>query len=74
MSEMILETNILPEPIFGMIDSKKVMVVKDGNKIIISPVFSAEEKRHPLRGKYKDSGLTLEEFRAWRKQDKEMEF
>lgn len=69
---MILETKILPEVIFKMIKTDKIEVVEQDGNVILMPI-SREREKHPLQGKYKDCGFTLDEFIAMTREDKELE-
>jgi hypothetical protein len=73
MTEMILETKVLPEPIFRLFDSNMVKVEKEGNKVTLSPVLTVDERGYPLRGKYKGTGSTVDEFLARKREEKELE-
>ena len=74
MVEMILESTTLPEPIFNLIDTQRVRVVQGENgEVNLTPVASADEERHPLRGFFKDCGFTVDEFLAWKREDKRLE-
>ena len=72
MIEMELETKVLPEPLFRLIQTEKVKVSKMGSEIRLTPVV-ARKHDCPLLGMYSDNKLTVEKFLEWKKEDKELE-
>jgi len=63
MSEIILETSTLPEPLFSLIGSKKVKVNQTDGIISLIPI-DARHADCPLLGLAADSSLTVERFLA----------
>ena len=66
MLEMILEANVLPEPIFKLINSKEVKVVKEGGRVILTPVLSKDKSLKMSGGEALD---LLEKYRGRIKRD-----
>lgn len=66
MGEMILNTNILPEPLFKMIRSPKMRVQETDKGIIIMPVENNQslDAIKKARGMYTDGKLSVDKFLA----------
>ncbi|MDR1136037.1 MAG: hypothetical protein LBL49_07660 [Clostridiales Family XIII bacterium] len=66
MQDMILNTNILPEPLFKLIHSSQIRVQKTDQGVFLMPI----EKNHSLsaikkaRGIYNDGELSVDKFLA----------
>ena len=63
MSEIILESRTLPEPLFKLIRTKKVRVHETDGIISLIPITESETDC-PLRGLAADSNLTVDKFIA----------
>ena len=71
MTEIVLNTNILPEPLFRLINAEKVKVSEVNGIINLIPIM--ENKNDcPLRGLAADSSLTVDKFLAMTHDEKEM--
>lgn len=64
MTEMILDSVALPEPLFRLVRSDRVKVSEENGKILLTPVLKAQRKGYPLRGSAADCGFTVDEFLA----------
>ena len=72
VTEMVLNARTLPEPLFRMIRTEKVKVNENNGVISLTPVV--ETAGHcPLRGLAADSTLTVDDFLAMSRNDKELE-
>ena len=71
MTELVLNTNTLPEPLFRLIDSKKVKVNETNGIINLIPILEVKDDC-PLRGIAADSKLTVEKFLSMTHDEKEL--
>ena len=71
MPELILNTNVLPEPLFRLIHTEKVRVNETNGVVSLIPIFDSENDC-PLRGMAADSSLTVDRFLAMTHDDTEM--
>ena len=71
MTELILNTNTLPEPLLRLINTKKVKVNETNGIINLIPIIDTQ-KDCPLRGLAADSNLTVESFLAMTHDEKEI--
>jgi hypothetical protein len=72
MTEMVLNTNTLPEPLFRLISAEKVKVNETNGIISLIPIIESTNGC-PLRGLAADSSLTVEKFLAMTHDAKEMD-
>jgi len=73
MTEMVLDTQILPEKIFSKISTKKVKVYEENGTITLTP-FSEEKPRFDhLVGMFSDGKISIDDFLAEKQKDKELE-
>jgi len=73
MTEMVLDTQILPEKIFSKISTKKVKVYEENGTITLTP-FSEENPRFDhLIGMFSDGKISIDDFLAEKQKDKELE-
>jgi hypothetical protein len=63
MTEMVLNTNTLPEPLFHLIRTEKVKVNEINGIISLTPIVE-NTYDCPLRGLAADSKLTVDSFLA----------
>jgi hypothetical protein len=63
MTEIVLNTNTLPEPLFRLIRTEKVKVNETNGIISLIPIAESGNDC-PLRGLAADSGLTVDKFLA----------
>ncbi|MCL2147296.1 MAG: hypothetical protein FWH52_05770 [Synergistaceae bacterium] len=71
MTELVLNTNTLPEPLFRLIRSEKVKVNEANGIINLVPILEIKDDC-PLRGIAADSNLTVEKFLAMTHDEKEL--
>ena len=72
MTEIVLNTNTLPEPLFRLISTEKVKVNEVNGIINLIPI--AESKNDcPLLGIATDCGFTVDEFLARKREEKVLE-
>ena len=72
MTEMVLNTKTLPEPLLRIIRTEKVKVNETNGIINLIPIIE-KKKGCPFGGLASDSGLTVEKFLAMSHADKELE-
>ena len=72
MTEIVLNTDTLPEPLFRLIRTEKVKVNEVGGVISLIPIMESKNDC-PLRGLAADSNLTVDKFLAMTHDDKELE-
>jgi hypothetical protein len=71
MTEMILKTNTLPEPLYRLIRAEKVRVNEANGVVRLIPIAESETDC-PLRGIAADSSLTVDKFLAMTHDETEM--
>ena len=72
MTEIVLNTNTLPEPLFRLISAEKVKVSEVNGIINLIPIM--ENKNDcPLLGIAADCGFTVDEFLAGKREEKVLE-
>ena len=71
MTELVLNTNTLPEPLLRLISSEKVKVNESNGIINLVPILEIKDDC-PLRGIAADSKLTVEKFLAMTHDEKEI--
>ena len=72
MSEMVLNTSTLPEPLYRLIRAEKVRVKEVDDGIKLMPVTGAK-KGCPLRGMCADGKLSSYSFMERKQAEKELE-
>jgi len=72
MTEMVLDTRTLPEPIMRMIHTKKVKVRETGGDFVITPIRE-ESVECPLLGMFADGKISADKFMAQKQAEKELE-
>ena len=72
MTEMVLNTNTLPEPLLCLIHSEKVRVREANGEIRLTPIFNTG-KGCPLRGICSDGKLSSYAFMERKQAEKELE-
>ena len=70
METLVINREILPEPIFSFIKSEKIRVFKENGNVVLSPV-TKQTKIDDLYGKY--NKLSSEEFIKQKVLEKELE-
>ena len=71
MTEMVLNTSTLPEPLLRLIRTEKVKVNEINGVISLTPILEIKNGC-PLRGLAADSKLTVDKFLAMVHDEKEM--
>ena len=76
MTEMVLNTNTLPEPLFSLISTEKVRVSGTGKIVILTPIDEDVKKRldlvDELYGFCEGSSLTVDKLLALTHDETEM--
>ena len=72
LTEMVLNTNTLPEPLFRMINTEKVKVNEVNGIINLIPIME-NNNDCPLLGIATDCGFTVDEFLARKHEEKVLE-
>lgn len=72
MTEIVLNTRSLPEPLFHMIRTERVKVNEANGVISLIPIQETKSGC-PLLGLAADSNLTVDKFLAMTHDEKEME-
>jgi len=70
--EMIINRQILPEPIFSFLHSEKVKISKEDDNIILTPINS-KPNANELRGMFNDGKISTADFIAQKTVEKGME-
>ena len=71
MSELVLTTNTLPEPLINLIPTEKIRVSKTHGVVSLIPIED-DTIDCPLLGLASDSRLTVSDFRAMTHDEVEM--
>ena len=72
MSELVLNTNTLPEPLFRLIKTEKVKVQEADGEIRLTPIEDTK-KGCPLRGICADGKISSFSFMERKQAEKELE-
>jgi len=72
MTEMVLNTNTLPEPLLRLIRTEKVKVDEDDGVIRLTPIVEAAGGC-PLRGMFSDGKISVDKFIELKQADKDLE-
>ena len=72
MTEMILDTRTLPEPIMRLIHTKKVKVRETHGDILLTPVQEGNLEC-PFLGMFADGKISVDMFIAQKQSEKELE-
>jgi len=70
--EMVINRQILPEPIFSYFHSEKVRLSKENDNIILTPINS-KPNANELRGMFNDGKISTADFIAQKAAEKDME-
>jgi hypothetical protein len=74
VNEIIIDADILPEPLFKMVDADRGRVRKTDGVITMSPVKEVENVIDKLYGSWKGkTSLTVDKFLEMTREDKELE-
>jgi hypothetical protein len=72
MQSMIIDRQILPEPIFSYIQSEKIRIFEENGNIVLSPL-KAKPNVNELFGMFSDGKLSSEDFIRDKTIEKELE-
>ena len=72
MTELVLNTNTLPEPLFRLICAEKVKVNENNGIISLIPILD-NKNDCPLLGIAADCGFTVDDFLARKREEKVLE-
>ena len=72
MTEMVLDTKTLPEPLFRLLRVEKVKVREQDGEVRLIPVIQAPDSC-PFLGIASDCGFTVDEFMAKKRNEKVLE-
>ena len=72
MTEMVLDTRALPEPIMRMIHTKKVKIREAQGDFIITPIRE-ENVECPFLGMFSDGKISVDRFIARKQAEKDLE-
>jgi len=72
VTEIVIDTRTLPEPIMRMIHTKKVKVRENRGDFVITPVRE-ESVECPLLGMFADGKISADKFMARKQAEKELE-
>jgi hypothetical protein len=69
---MVIDRQILPEPIFSYINSEKIKIFEENGNIVLSPI-NINPNVNELFGMFSDGKLSSEDFMREKVIEKEME-
>ena len=72
MTEMVLNTSTLPEPLFRLIRTEKVKVRETNGEVLLTPIIDSSDGC-PLRGMFADGKLSVDKYLASKQAEKELE-
>ena len=72
MTEMVLDTRTLPDPIMRLVHTKRIKVRKSHGDILITPIRE-ENSDCPFFGMFADGKVSVDKFLARKQEDKELE-
>jgi len=72
MTEMLLDTNTLPEPLFRLIPTERVKVTEANGEIRLTPIIDSANGC-PLRGMFADGKISVDKFIEQKQAEKELE-
>ena len=72
MTEMVLNTKTLPEPLFRLISTERIKVSEVNGIINLIPIVESKNDC-PLLGIAADCGFTVDEFLARKREEKVLE-
>ena len=73
MNEIILNTNILPEPLLRMIKSERVKVRQVDGVVSLCPVQEQRDGLDQLFGLFSDGPMSVDKFMAEKRAEKDLE-
>jgi hypothetical protein len=72
MKSSVIDREILPEPIFSYIQSRKIRVFEENGKVILSPIKNKPNVSE-LRGMFNDGKLSSDAFIKQKAIEKDIE-
>ena len=72
MTDMVLNTNTLPEPLLRLIRTEKVKVHETDGEVRLTPIVETKGGC-PLRGMFADGKISTEKFMERKQAEKELE-
>ena len=72
MTEIVLNTSTLPEPLYRLIRTGKVKVREADGEIRLTPIVDIK-KGCPLRGMFADGKISVDKFIESKQAEKELE-
>jgi hypothetical protein len=72
MEPLVIDRNILPEPIFSYIQSEKIRISEENGNVILSPIKNRPNVNE-LFGMFSDGKLSSKDFIKQKTLEKEME-
>ena len=72
MTELVLKTSTLPEPLFRLIPTERVKVSEIRGEVRLTPIVETA-KSFPLRGMFADGKISTEKFMENKQAEKELE-
>jgi hypothetical protein len=73
MESMVIDRQILPEPIFSHIHSEKIRIFEENGNIILSPIIEKYSIIEQAFGMFSDGKLSSEEFMREKEIERELE-
>jgi len=73
MTEIVLDTKVLPEMVFSKISTNKVKFYENNGTITLTPIFEEKPRFKHLRGMFSDGKISVEDFFQETQRDKELE-
>ena len=72
MESLVIDRNMLPEPIFSYIDSEKIRISEENGNVILSPIKN-KPNIDELFGIFNDGKMSSNDFIKQKAIEKEME-
>jgi len=72
MSEIVIDTKTLPEPVMRLFNTKQVKVKESFGTVLLTPV-NETGLDCPLFGMFPDGRISVEKFMAQKQEEKELE-
>ena len=73
MESVIIDREILPEPIFSYVHSEKIRIFEENGNVVLSPVVEKYAILEKSFGMFSDGKLSSENFIKAKKAEKELE-
>jgi hypothetical protein len=73
MTNMVINADILPEPLFSLVQAEKIRILENDGVITMTPINEEFDCTAELYGACSDGKLTLEKFLEWKHSDRELE-